>query len=581
MDLVDITVKWPFKWCLVGSSGSGKTNFCLQIIKNALRILDEPPSKILIIYKEFQPIYLEFNNHIPTKIYNEDEIDLEKETENNKENLLMICDDLYFSAKINEVADHFLIKARHRNTSWIVLTQSIFNHSALKNISRNSTHITLFKSVRLNEPHIFFSQLRPKSSKVLQDIYKQATETSYSYLDIDLSQTCPDRLRYKTDIFREVVTVFVIMSNTSFKTMYLISQSDAKKYNDKNFQLSLQNKDICDGGVNVSIKPITKRRYNRKAKTETDDQMKNPHLEERGNFSQDTKNHIDIDKKVFYPSVRENKPLQMYQDTHKENEPLQIYPRVLRKNGYDLEQEYNNSDVVDLLQDTGMKDQKYESSDDTTFENISNDDKEIAQNQSNSINRKHDYETHDSKNDTSPEKISNTRATRLLKRKKYRKQHKIKRFAPYITNNKKRTTLDQNVDKTAKIDDYVKAADEPRVYQDNHNIQDISSPEEVSRFKKIKLISEPKIQAEDQWSKNVKTNLNNRRVQFKRKNDTVAYRVNPSDIQRSLLKPSDFTNLNKELSSDYLDKWKSLGELKQQSFKTKRFKPYRSFAVWK
>ena len=88
--------------------------------------------------------------------------------------------------------------------------------------------------MRLNEPHIFFSQLRPKSSKVLQDIYKQATETSYSYLDIDLSQTCPDRLRYKTDIFKDVVTVFVIMTNTSFKTMYLISQSDAKKYNDKN-----------------------------------------------------------------------------------------------------------------------------------------------------------------------------------------------------------------------------------------------------------------------------------------------------------------------------------------------------------
>ena len=168
-----------------------------------------------------------------------------------------------------------------------------------------------------------------------------------------------------------------------------------------------------------------------------------------------------------------------------------------------------------------------------------------------------------------------------MKRKKYRKQHKIKRFAPYITNKQKRTTLDHNVDKTAKIDDYVKAVDEPRVYQDNHNIQDISSPEEVFRFKKIKLINEPKIQAEDQWSKNVKTNLNNRRVQFKRKNDTVAYRVNPSDIQRSLLKPSDFKNLNKELSSDYLDKWKSLGELKQQSFKTKRFKPYRSFAVWK
>ena len=573
MDLVDVTVKWPFKWCLVGSSGSGKTNFCLQIIKNAQRILDEPPSKILIIYKEFQPIYLEFNNHIPTKIYNEDEIDLEKETENNKENLLMICDDLYFSAKINEVADHFLIKARHRNTSWIILTQSIFNHPALKNISRNSTHITLFKSVRLNEPHIFFSQLRPKSSKVLQDIYKQATEASYSYLDIDLSQTCPDRLRYKTDIFKEVVTVFVIMTNTSFKTMYLMSQSDANKYNDKNFQLSLKNKDICDGGVNVSIKPIAKRKYDKKAKTETDDQRKNANLEERDNFSQDNKNYIDIDKNSHFPSVSRNKPLQMYQDIHKENEPLTVYPSG-------LEQDYKSSDDLDLLHNTNMSDQKHESSA-TAIKNISNDDKDIAQNQSNSINLKHDYEIYDSKDDKTPENISNNRAKRLLKRKKHRKQHKIRRFAPYIPNRKKKTSPDQNVDKTASIDSNDEGVNQPRVYEDNHNIQDISNPEQVSQFKKIKLINDPKIQEEDQWSKSVKTNLNNRRVQFKRKNDTVAFRVNPSDIQKSLLKPSDFKNLNKELSSDYLDKWKSLDELKQQSFKTKRFKPYRSFAVWK
>ena len=109
---------------------------------------------------------------------------------------------------------------------------------------------------------------------------------------------------------------------------------------------------------------------------------------------------------------------------------------MLRKNRYDSEQEYNNSNAVDLLQDTSMKDQKYESSDDTALEN----DKEIAQNQGNSINHKHDYETHDSKDDKSPENISNTGATRLLKRKKYRKQHKIKRFAPYIPNKQKRTT---------------------------------------------------------------------------------------------------------------------------------------------
>ena len=207
---IDLSVKWPFKWCLVGSSGSGKTNFSLQIIRHAHHLFDQLPSKIVIVFKEFQDIYNKFNNYIPTELYNEDEIDFEEITKQNNENLLIICDDLYYSKKIDEVAEHFLIKGRHRNTSWLVLTQSIFNHPALKNISRNSSHITLFKSVRLNEPHIFFSQLRPGSSKILQDIYRKATENPYSYLDIDLSQTCPDKYRYKTNLFNKVVTVFII-----------------------------------------------------------------------------------------------------------------------------------------------------------------------------------------------------------------------------------------------------------------------------------------------------------------------------------------------------------------------------------
>ena len=70
---IDVSVKWPFKWCLVGSSGSGKTNFSLQVIRHAHRLFDQVPSKIIIVFKEFQEIYNQFNNYIPTELFNEDE----------------------------------------------------------------------------------------------------------------------------------------------------------------------------------------------------------------------------------------------------------------------------------------------------------------------------------------------------------------------------------------------------------------------------------------------------------------------------------------------------------------------------
>ena len=61
------------------------------------------------------------------------------------------------------------------------------------------------------------------------------------------------------------------MARSTFKTMYLVSKSDLENRNDnnakKNFKLSLQNRDICDGGMSVSVKPI-KTRVRKKQKVE-------------------------------------------------------------------------------------------------------------------------------------------------------------------------------------------------------------------------------------------------------------------------------------------------------------------------
>ena len=80
---------------------------------------------------------------------------------------------------------------------------------------------------------------------------------------------------------------------------------------------------------------------------------------------------------------------------------------------------------------------------------------------------------------------------------------------------------------------------------------------------------------DEQWMGRIKSRLNDKRVQFKRKQDTVGYRINPDDLSKSLIKPSDFTYLNKNESEDFLDKWKSLKELRSNPVKIKRFKAYK------
>ena len=571
MEPIDVSIKWPFKWCLVGSSGSGKTNFALQIVSQANKLFDQPPSNVIIIYKEFQKIYNQFDNFIRTKCFQEEDIDLEGLTKNNQERLLIICDDLYFSNKLQEISEHFLIKARHRNISWLVLTQSIFNNTPLKNISRNSTHITLFKSVRLNEPHIFFSQLRPKSNKVLQDIYRKATENSYTYLDIDLSQTCPDKYRYKSNIFEKIVTVYIIMSPSTFKSMYLISKHDFENRSSRDFKLSLENKDICDGGVNVSIKPVK----NRKAK----DKYVHPNDEQ-------------IDNKDP-PNQTQNYDLNA-KNNGKSNAIFEI-ARVGQKTDHKEHNQNLKHNIISHFIDDDKDDQTNSSKQNKEVERNSNVDLDKE-----GITEKKEYTP------ISKPKIKNRRLKTFNSKQnkagtKNMKRFKSKKVDPRIVKNKGRTMLKKYMNNNDEINarsieniahqypnnhlEHNPANLDQNSNNLNHNsenldiISDNNVDNQIENVEEVDATTNSSLEnanGQDQWVGSLKSRLNDRRVQFKRKRDTVGYRINPEndDIAKSLVKPSDFKFLDEADSNEYLSKWKSLKMDQQKPYSIKRFKPY-------
>ena len=108
----------------------------------------------------------------------------------------------------------------------------------------------------------------------------------------------------------------------------------------------------------------------------------------------------------------------------------------------------------------------------------------------------------------------------------------------------------------------------------DNNVDNQSNLEDIN-LKRRKILDDINKLKDDQWMGRIKSRLNDKRVQFKRKQDTVGYRINPDDISKSLIRPSDFTYLNKNESEDFLDKWKSLKELRSNPVKIKRFKAYK------
>ena len=556
IEKVDVSIKWPFKWTLVGSSGSGKTNFALNIVKRSNTLFDQKPEKVVIIYKVFQKIYDEFDEFFPTSLIPEDECDFEELTKSNTERLLIICDDLYFSKKLNEISEHFLIKGRHRNTSWIVLTQSIFNQPALKNISRNSTHMTLFKNVRLNEPHILFSQLRPRSSKVLQNIYSEATEKPYGYLDIDLSQTCPDKLRYKTNLFDSVVKVFIIMNESSFKTMYLVNKNILD--GQKNFKLSIQNKDICTNGMNVMVRPIKQRKSKRlnvdAEHSQLDDQIgfdkeDNQNISSYGDdpYDADNKPRLENENSQGAPPERINDP---------SNTTTAIAP-TYQKSSFDTSifHEGDRGQVNpehDLYNFNRNPSLKRENSSEATEKSIK---------RAKTLNK------------TSLPRVRKIKRYQL---NKYQKRFKKRQFhsTPNLSQSSRNSNPASLLDSDAQSP--IAPSNESSKTSFNDEKDKLVGPT-IENNKRQKM--EDKI--DDQWISGLKSRLNDRRVQFKRKNDTIGYRVIPEDESRSIIKPTDFKFLDPVTSSELLGKWKTLKELKRKQHRAKRLKPFRSFAVWK
>ena len=554
---VDVSIKWPFKWTLVGSSGSGKTNFALNIVKRSNTLFDQKPEKVVIIYKVFQKIYDEFDEFFPTSLIPEDECDFEELTKSNTERLLIICDDLYFSKKLNEISEHFLIKGRHRNTSWIVLTQSIFNQPALKNISRNSTHMTLFKNVRLNEPHILFSQLRPRSSKVLQNIYSEATEKPYGYLDIDLSQTCPDKLRYKTNLFDSVVKVFIIMNESSFKTMYLVNKNILD--GQKNFKLSIQNKDICTNGMNVMVRPIKQRKSKRlnvdAEHSQLDDQVgydkeDNQNIPSYGGdpYDADDKPRLENENSQGAPPERINDPLYTTATIAPTYQKSSFDTSIFHEG--DRGQVNPQHDLNNFKRNPGLK---RENSSEATGKSI-----------------KRAKTLNISKTSLPVRKIKRYQLNRYQKRLKKRQFHS----SPNLSLSSRKANPALLLDSDAQSPIEPSSESSKTLFNDE---KDKLVGPTIENNKRQKM--EDKI--DDQWISGLKSRLNDRRVQFKRKNDTIGYRVIPEDESRSIIKPTDFKFLDPVTSSELLGKWKTLKELKRKQHRAKRLKPFRSFAVWK
>lgn len=194
----------PSTFIIAGPCGSGKTVFTCNFLHN-LDLFDTEINRVHWYNSEMNALPKKENlpQHLDIEYFNK----LPNHFENDhNEPLIIIIDDMMDEAgQSMAISNLFTKKSHHQSITVLYLTQNCFHKNKYsRDISLNSSYIVLFKTIRgKSQLNTLFQQMYPESWRELQKIYKEVTRKPYSYLFIDLTQSSPDLLRFRTDYFEK------------------------------------------------------------------------------------------------------------------------------------------------------------------------------------------------------------------------------------------------------------------------------------------------------------------------------------------------------------------------------------------
>jgi hypothetical protein len=192
---------------IVGPSGSGKTHFICKLLQN---------NKIFV--SKFNKIYWHYGGDGESGDTKSEQCKLKGIKyiegfdsgwrERLRKGDVIIIDDLYQeSNKETDFNNLFTKISRHVGVTVIFITQNLF-HQGGQHRTRNLNvqYLVLFKNPRDQTVIDFVArQAFPNNREFLIESYRDATSDPHGYLFLDFTQTCPDDLRVRTNIFEDVI----------------------------------------------------------------------------------------------------------------------------------------------------------------------------------------------------------------------------------------------------------------------------------------------------------------------------------------------------------------------------------------
>tara|TARA_R110000765_G_scaffold105293_1_gene195391 strand:- start:115 stop:831 length:717 start_codon:yes stop_codon:yes gene_type:complete len=184
----------PFRLCIVAPSGSGKTNFLINLLALFCDGKGTFADMTIITRNKDEPLYRWITDkcdqiRIIEGLHNTPKLD----TMDKKENHLVVWDDLVLSKDLSMVENYY-IRARKLNCSVIFISQSYFKIPKI--IRNNCSYMVLLKLSGQREVNIILSEFGLGVTKEqLLELYEYATAEKFSPLIIDMEADKENRFR--------------------------------------------------------------------------------------------------------------------------------------------------------------------------------------------------------------------------------------------------------------------------------------------------------------------------------------------------------------------------------------------------
>lgn len=187
-------LKLPFRMCIVAPSGSGKTNFLVNLLSIFSSGVGTFQSIHIITRNKDEPLYRWIGGMSDQLVIKEGLSNTPPLDKFDKEfNHLVVWDDLVLSKDLSMVENYY-IRARKLNVSVIFISQSYFKIPKI--IRNNCSYMVLLKLSGNREVNIILSEFGLGVTKEeLIALYEYATNEKFSPLLIDLESDKENRFR--------------------------------------------------------------------------------------------------------------------------------------------------------------------------------------------------------------------------------------------------------------------------------------------------------------------------------------------------------------------------------------------------